>query len=171
MTNRVILAAIFIAGAGFSHAQLIPGNLKIRVEKADRINPPVAGTSTNCYRGKDNYFNEIEISAGTFYGYTANGYKTTNGSSTDYSTCAITGNQVYNMGASLNNTGVIASGLANNQNTAFSSCGYWLNGTYNPDPLIMDSPMPKATRPRSLAAPAIMERAEARPRQPSRWGC
>jgi hypothetical protein len=130
MRDRVFLAAILIAGAGFSHAQLIPGNLKIRVEKADRINPPAAGTSINCYRGKDNYFNEIEISAGTFYGYTANGYKTTNGSSTDYSTCAITGNKVYNMGASLDNTGVIASGLANNQNTAFSSCGYWLNGTY-----------------------------------------
>jgi len=69
----------FAAFAPVAQAQLIPANLKIRVERPDRIRPPVNCTSTNCYRGKDNYFNESEVSTGPFYGYTANGYRNTTG--------------------------------------------------------------------------------------------
>jgi len=128
MRPLIPILLAFTGVAVTAHAQLQPSYLSIRVQKADRISPPTNGTSTNCYRGKDNYFNEIEISAGSFYGYTANGFRNTNGSSNDYSSCLIQGNQVYNMGG--NYTGVIASGNPNDPASAYASCGYWLNGTY-----------------------------------------
>jgi hypothetical protein len=126
--SSLMFIAVAAAGAAIGQAQLQPTYLKIRIEKADRIIQPANGTSTNCYRGKDNMFNEIEVSTGVFYGYTANGFRNTNGANNDDSTCLIQGNQVYNMGGSF--TGVIASGSPNDPNYAFASCGYWLNGTY-----------------------------------------
>lgn len=129
MKRSVFGIIVILTGTILAHAQLVPANLKIRIEKADRISPPVQSTSSNCYRGKDNYFNEIEVSSGKFYGYTANGNAA--GGSNDYSTCLIQGNQVYNMGAPISDSfGAIASGLPNSAAYAFSSCGYWLNGTY-----------------------------------------
>ncbi|MGB6130146.1 MAG: hypothetical protein WCC14_11980 [Acidobacteriaceae bacterium] len=129
MRKRIVVSLLtFVAGAATLSAQLQPTYLKIRVEKADRIIEPATPSSSNCYDGKDNVFTEIEASTGVFYGYTANGYKNSNGATSDYSTCMIQGNQVYNMGATP--TGVIASGSPNSPSSAFSSCGYWLNGVY-----------------------------------------
>lgn len=108
-------------------------NLDIRVERPDRIREPQAPTSSNCYDGKDNFFNEIAIgsgtTAGTFYGYTANGYKNTqNENSTVASTCVTSGTQVYNMSGPV--TGAAYGGNPDNSGTAFSSCGLWLDGSY-----------------------------------------
>lgn len=129
MRTVVIALAALSLGALASHAQLIPQNLKIRIEKADRILEPVASPSnSNCYAGKDNYFNEIEPSSGVFYGYTANGNKNSNGLAGQFSTCYMQGNQVYSMPQTYQ--GVIASGYPNDPSSAYASCGYWLNGTY-----------------------------------------
>lgn len=126
-TRRIISVLALLAGSATLSAQLQPTYLKIRIEKADRISQPVNSTSTNCWSGKDNVFTEIQIGTGNFYGYTANGYRNTDGATNDYSTCMIQGNQVYNMGGGYQ--GVIASGNPNDS-TAFASCGYWLNGVY-----------------------------------------
>jgi hypothetical protein len=85
---------LFVAAASAQSAINI-ANIKIRVERPDRIRNPQAPGSSNCYDGKDNIFNEIEITPGTFYGYTANGSKTT----TIASTCFAKGGQPYGMGS------------------------------------------------------------------------
>jgi hypothetical protein len=51
---------LFVAAASAQSAINI-ANIKIRVERPDRIRNPQAPGSSNCYDGKDNIFNEIEI--------------------------------------------------------------------------------------------------------------
>ena len=66
---------LFVAAAS-AQSPINIANIKIRVERPDRVRNPIAPGSSNRYDGKDNIFNEIEITPGTFYGYTANGSKT-----------------------------------------------------------------------------------------------
>jgi hypothetical protein len=90
-------------------------NVKIRVERPDRIREPEASTSQNCFRGKDNYFNEFQLLSGSHRGFTANGSK----NPAVASTCSTDGIHSYDMGGAV--TGVIF------PNTSYASCGFWLN--------------------------------------------
>lgn len=119
---------LFVCGA-FAQSAINMNNLQIRAERPDRIRDPQAQSSSNCYDGKDNIFNEIEISPGTFYGYTAEGSKDPNIAST----CYIKGGQPYGMGS----TGpagwfgpTIYPSNHYDSTAGYGSCGLWLQGSY-----------------------------------------
>jgi hypothetical protein len=92
-------------------------NLKIRVERPDRIHDPQNGSSQNCNRGKDNFFNEFQLLSGNHRGFTANGSK----DPTVGSTCSTDGIHSYDMDGPV--TPVVF------PNTSYASCGFWLETT------------------------------------------
>lgn len=119
---------LLFAAAVSAQSPINIANIKIRVERPDRVRNPIAPGSSNCYDGKDNIFNEIEITPGTFYGYTANGSKTT----TVASTCFAKGGQPYGMGSTAAGWFGPTIYPSNNYNSTagYGSCGLWLQGTY-----------------------------------------
>ncbi len=123
----LVVCAMFVVKVN-SQSPININNLKIRVERPDRIRQPQAQTSSNCFDGKDNIFNEIEISTGTFYGYTANGSK----SPSVASTCFMKGSQPYGMQAT--SPGFFGPTIypSNHYDSSagWGSCGLWLQGTY-----------------------------------------
>src|SRR6185312_11772888 len=123
----LVVCAVFLIKAN-SQSPININNLKIRVERPDRIREPQAQSSSNCYDGKDNPFNEIEIATGTFYGYTANGSKMPNVAST----CFAKGAQPYGMQSTSPGSFGPTIYPSNHYDTSagFGSCGLWLQGTH-----------------------------------------
>jgi hypothetical protein len=122
-----VLCLLVVPGA-VAQSSININNLKIRAERPDRIRDPVAPGSSNCYDGKDNIFNEIEITAGTFYGYTANGSKNPSVAST----CFVKGGQPYGMGSTVPGWfgPTIYPSNHYDSNAGYGSCGTWLQGSY-----------------------------------------
>jgi len=122
-----LLCFLFVAGAA-SQSAININNVKIRAERPDRVRDPQTEGSSNCYDGKDNIFNEIQIATGTFYGYTANGSKT----SSIASTCFAKGGQPYGMGSTA--TGWFGPAIYPSDHydstAGYGSCGLWLEGSY-----------------------------------------
>jgi hypothetical protein len=114
---------------GMAQAPINMANLKVRVERPDRIRDPQSQTRSNCEDGKDSFFNEVQINSTTFFGYTANGVG--NGGSTvanDPSTCLIQGSQVTGMTGGV--TATVYPSDHYNSAATYGSCGLWLDGTY-----------------------------------------
>ena len=118
---------LFVSGA-VSQSSINLNNVKIRAERPDRVRDPAISSSSNCFDGKDNIFNEIEISAGTFYGYTANGSKNPSVAST----CFAKGGQPYGMGSTAAGWfgPTIYPSNHYDSSAGYGSCGLWLQGTY-----------------------------------------
>src|SRR6267142_6374391 len=95
-----LLLSFFLGLCALAQSPINMTNLKIRVERPDRIREPASPGGSNCYDGKDNYFNEVQTGTSTFMGYSANGSKT----STIASTCRIQGTQPADMSGSVTQT-------------------------------------------------------------------
>jgi hypothetical protein len=133
----VCLLLLLSLSGSIVQAQINVGNLKIRVEHAVRERNPETSLpnstdpTQNCYAGKDNYFNEIQIDTSTYYGYTANGSK----KPSIHSTCRIRSGDPWGFNNVLytDPTWFLPSILPSNHynsNATYGSCGLWLNGTY-----------------------------------------
>lgn len=122
------LFCLLCVTAAVSQSAININNLKIRAERPDRVRDPQSQASSNCYDGKDNIFNEIQIATGTFYGYTANGSKTPGVAST----CFAKGGQPYGMGSTASGWfGPTIYPSDHYDSTAgYGSCGLWLQGNY-----------------------------------------
>jgi hypothetical protein len=132
VSRLLILLCVF---GSIAQAQVNVNNLKIRVERAVRERKPEPSQTNNCYAGKDNYFNEIQIDASTYYGYTANGSKDPAISST----CRIRSGDPWGFNNVLYSPNPVDPNWFlqsifpsdhYNASAAYGSCGLWLNGTY-----------------------------------------
>ena len=119
-----LLLSFFLGLCALAQSPINMTNLKIRVERPDRIREPASPGGSNCYDGKDNYFNEVQTGTSTFMGYSANGSKT----STIASTCRIQGTQPADMSGSVTQT--IYPTTHYPGAPSYGSCGLWLNGSY-----------------------------------------
>src|SRR5882672_6678419 len=111
--SAVVISAVLMAVGALAQSSINMSNIKIRVERPDRIRGPE--------NREDNFFNEIQVGTNSFKGLTADGSTNPAVASTWMLDNA---NQPYNMGDS-NPQGVLFPA-----NGSFYSCGLWLNGTY-----------------------------------------